>query len=89
MEDFRPPPPPPPTDVPLASEKADETDLVASDAAGIFSQATSPSQKGGTWSVYLYYYQSAGFLPILLLAFFSGLEAFGSNFASKWEDPAN
>lgn len=75
---------PPPVDEPLASEKADETQVLVSDADSIHSNATSIAQKGGTWSVYGYYYHSAGLLPVVLLAVFSGLEAFGSNFASKW-----
>ncbi|PCG93312.1 ABC transporter, integral membrane type 1 [Penicillium occitanis (nom. inval.)] len=75
---------PPPVDEPLASEKADETQVLVSDADSIHSNATSIAQKGGTWSVYGYYYHSAGLLPVVLLAVFSGLEAFGSNFATVW-----
>ncbi|OKL58600.1 hypothetical protein UA08_06380 [Talaromyces atroroseus] len=67
----------------LTGEKADEFQvLISSDVDSIHSDAT--TQKRGAWSVYMYYYRSAGFVPVILLVFFSGIEAFGSNFATIW-----
>jgi ATP-binding cassette, subfamily C (CFTR/MRP), member 1 len=77
-------PAPLPVDEPLTREKMDEPQFPISnivDVDSIHSDSTPP--KGGTLSVYMYYYRSAGFVPVVLLAIFSAIEAFGSNFASK------
>lgn len=40
-------------------------------------------RRDGTWSVYVYYFRSAGYMSIMLFALFAGVEAFGTNFPGK------
>lgn len=41
------------------------------------------TKRNGTWSVYEFYYESAGFTPFTVFIFFTLAEAFCSNFTSK------
>jgi hypothetical protein len=41
-------------------------------------------RRNGTWATYMYYFQSAEYIPMLLLGFVIGLWAFSGNFTSKF-----
>ncbi|KAJ6007677.1 hypothetical protein N7540_011653 [Penicillium herquei] len=55
-------------------------------------EATDYTKRNGTWSVYKYYYDSAGFTPFAFFLFFTVVEAFCSNFTTlglEWWVEAN
>ncbi|KAJ6002428.1 hypothetical protein N7451_004975 [Penicillium sp. IBT 35674x] len=48
------------------------------------SGAADHTKRNGTWSVYKYYYESAGFTPFAVFIFFTLAEAFCSDFTTLW-----
>ncbi|KAJ5626822.1 ATP-binding cassette transporter [Penicillium herquei] len=62
-------------------KKAPNTALPPSSSAP---EATDHTKRNGTWSVYKYYYDSAGFIPFAFFLFFTLVEAFFSNFPTLW-----
>ncbi|KAJ5737499.1 uncharacterized protein N7483_002624 [Penicillium malachiteum] len=47
-------------------------------------KTTDHTKRNGAWSVYKYYYDSAGFTPFAFFLFFTLIEAFCSNFITLW-----
>ncbi|KAI9745550.1 MAG: hypothetical protein M1818_001084 [Claussenomyces sp. TS43310] len=63
----------------------EEVDVGNNDASETLrSEYTDQLRQKGAWSVYMYYFRSAGYIPLAFFAIFTVVEAFCNNFGTIW-----
>lgn len=66
----------------MASTTEEDNELNNDTVKALISDSPSPLRREGTWSVYKYYYQSAGFIPFATCLAFIVVEAVSGDFKS-------
>ncbi|RDK41147.1 P-loop containing nucleoside triphosphate hydrolase protein [Aspergillus phoenicis ATCC 13157] len=68
----------------MASATEEDNELNNDTVKALVSDSPSPLRREGTWSVYKYYYQSAGFIPFATCLAFIVVEAVSGDFKTLW-----
>ncbi|PYH61790.1 uncharacterized protein BO96DRAFT_380174 [Aspergillus niger CBS 101883] len=68
----------------MASATDEDNELNNDTVKALVSDSLSPLRREGTWSVYNYYYQSAGFIPFATCLAFIVVEAVSGDFKTLW-----